>query len=145
MPKRRFAKQPLPESSGRDYNRFKLGGLGLKRLARLIVGLFKAGFFFTLFAFALNNQHEVVVHFFFGHQWSTSLVVLVLLTLCVGVVLGVLAMVPRWWRSRRTLRQASTEPAAGAAPSSSAGRLTTKDLPASPHTVVPPPDSIYGL
>ena len=26
----------------------------------------KAAIFFTLFAFALNNQHEAVVHFFFG-------------------------------------------------------------------------------
>jgi hypothetical protein len=25
--------------------------------------------FFTLFAFALNNQQDATVHFFFGTQW----------------------------------------------------------------------------
>lgn len=116
----------------------------MKRLARLLTGLIKAIFFFTLFAFALNNQHEVVVHFFFGHQWTTSLVVLVLLTLCLGVAMGVLAMVPRWWRSRHRQGKTGNEPtdAALTPQASSAGQ--PKDPPAPPHAVVPPPDSIYG-
>ena len=92
----------------------------MKRLARLLTGLIKAIFFFTLFAFALNNQHEVVVHFFFGHQWTTSLVVLVLLTLCLGVAMGVLAMVPAWWKHRRRSRQAPGAEVATASPTGAA-------------------------
>ena len=30
--------------------------------------------FFTLFAFALNNEQAVVVHWFFGAQWTAPFV-----------------------------------------------------------------------
>jgi len=58
----------------------------------------KAAIFFTLFAFALNNQHEAVVHFFFGTNWQAPLVLVVLLAFVMGVAVGVVGMVPRWWR-----------------------------------------------
>jgi lipopolysaccharide assembly protein A len=63
--------------------------------------LLKAAIFFTLFAFALNNQHDVQVHFFFGRQWHGPLVLVVLATLALGIVIGALGMVPRWWRQRK--------------------------------------------
>lgn len=62
--------------------------------------LVKLAIFFTLFAFALNNQQAVVLHFFFGHAWQTPLVLVVLATFAVGVVVGVLGMMPWWWRHR---------------------------------------------
>jgi uncharacterized integral membrane protein len=67
----------------------------------------KAAIFFTLFAFALNNQHDAVVHFFFGTTWQAPLVLVVLSAFVVGVAVGVLGMVPRWWRHRRLAKQAS--------------------------------------
>jgi lipopolysaccharide assembly protein A len=70
---------------------------------RLVVWLVRAFLFFTLFAFALNNQHVVDVRWFFGLQWSTPLVVVVLLAFALGAALGVLAMVPGWWRARRAV------------------------------------------
>ena len=57
--------------------------------------------FFTLFAFALNNEHDVTVHFFFGHQWTAPLVLVVLISIASGFCVGVLGMVPRWWKHRR--------------------------------------------
>jgi uncharacterized integral membrane protein len=66
----------------------------------------KAAIFFTLFAFALNNQHDAVVHFFFGTTWQAPLVLVVLSAFVVGVTVGVLGMVPRWWRHRRLAKQA---------------------------------------
>jgi lipopolysaccharide assembly protein A len=66
--------------------------------------LLKAAIFFTLFAFALNNQHDVVVHFFFGTQWRAPLVLVVLIVFAVGLALGALGMVPRWWRQRKKAR-----------------------------------------
>jgi uncharacterized integral membrane protein len=65
----------------------------------------KAAIFFTLFAFALNNQHDAVVHFFFGTTWQAPLVLVVLSAFVVGVAVGVLGMVPRWWRHRRLAQQ----------------------------------------
>jgi lipopolysaccharide assembly protein A len=73
----------------------------------LLRWILKAAIFFTLFAFALNNQHEVTAHFFFGNVWKTPLIVLVLIAFTAGVVIGVLGMVPRWWRHRRTARKFS--------------------------------------
>lgn len=63
--------------------------------------LLKAAIFFALFAFALNNTHDVQVRFFFGQQWHGPLVLVVLATLALGIVIGALGMVPRWWRQHR--------------------------------------------
>lgn len=70
---------------------------------RLVVWLVRAFLFFALFAFALNNQHAVAVHWFFGLQWHSPLVIVVLLAFATGAALGVLAMMPSWWRARRAL------------------------------------------
>jgi uncharacterized integral membrane protein len=75
---------------------------------RVLVWLLRAFLFFALFAFALNNQQETVVHWFFGFEWRTHLVIVVLAAFAAGCSIGVLAMVPAWWRHRRAaLRQPS--------------------------------------
>ena len=56
--------------------------------------LLKAAIFFTLFAFALNNQQDVTVHFFFGTQWRAPLVLVVLAAFALGLAIGALGMVP---------------------------------------------------
>lgn len=77
----------------------------MKRLLRLLQWLLKAAVFFTLFAFALNNQQETRVNFFFGTFWQAPTVLVVLSAFSLGVMVGVLGMVPRWWRHRQTARQ----------------------------------------
>jgi lipopolysaccharide assembly protein A len=72
---------------------------------RLLVWLLRAVIFFTLFAFALNNQHDAAVHWFFGQQWRAPMVFIVLAAFALGCAFGVLAMVPNWWRQRRVARQ----------------------------------------
>lgn len=62
--------------------------------------LLKAAIFFTLFAFALNNQQAVAVNFFFGTFWKAPLVLVVLTAFGIGLALGVLLMMPRWWKKR---------------------------------------------
>ena len=68
---------------------------------RLVVWLFRAFIFFALFAFALNNQQDATVRWFFGHEWHAPMVIIVLIAFAVGCAIGVLAMVPAWWRHRR--------------------------------------------
>jgi len=72
----------------------------------------EAAIFFTLFAFALNNQQEASVHFFFGNQWRSPMVLIVLAAFAIGIVVGVLGMAPWWWRHRTaTLRDRPPEAA----------------------------------
>ncbi len=78
---------------------------------RIFVWLFRAAIFFSLFAFALNNQHDAIVKWFFGQEWHAPMVFIVLASFALGAVFGVLAMVPSWWRHRRVARRHRSEPA----------------------------------
>ncbi|PUE11232.1 hypothetical protein B9Z51_02680 [Limnohabitans sp. T6-5] len=95
----------------------------MKRLLRLLQWLLKAAVFFTLFAFALNNQQETRVNFFFGTFWAAPTVLVVLSAFSLGVVIGVLGMVPRWWRHRQAARQ-QLNPTASPAPTPEVPRGT---------------------
>ena len=71
---------------------------------RLLVWLIRAAIFFTLFAFALNNQQEAGIRWFFGQEWRAPMVFIVLAAFAFGCAFGVFAMVPSWWRHRRLAR-----------------------------------------
>ena len=72
----------------------------MKNPVWLLKWILKAAIFFTLFAFALNNQHEASVHFFFGNQWRSPMVLIVLAAFAIGLVVGALGMAPWWWKHR---------------------------------------------
>ena len=82
----------------------------MKKLIGLLQWTLKAAIFFTLFAFALNNQHDVTVHFFFGQHWMAPQVLVLLAVFVLGLTLGVLLMVPKWWREHRQVRRSRTHP-----------------------------------
>jgi putative membrane protein len=90
--------------------------------------LLKAAIFFALFAFALNNQQEAAVHFFFGAQWRAPMVLVVLAAFAIGLGVGALGMVPRWLKHRSAARRASQLPPA---PNPAAGPPPAG--PAAPH------------
>ena len=83
----------------------------MKQLVWGVKWLLKAAIFFTLFAFALNNQHDATVHFFFGTVWRAPLVLVVLAAFTAGLAAGALAMVPRWWHHRSAAQRAKTSAA----------------------------------
>ena len=87
----------------------------------------KAAIFFTLFAFALNNQEDILVHFFFGAAWRAPLIVVVLGVFVLGVAVGVMGMLPRWWKLRRLAKSRATS---SAEPTSA----NTSNKPALPDT-----------
>ena len=93
---------------------------------KYVLWLLKAAIFFTLFAFALNNQQVVSVNFFFGTLWQAPLVLVVLAAFSAGLALGVLVMMPRWWKKRRLLSPAKTVDASAANPAAAA---TPPDIP----------------
>lgn len=77
---------------------------------RALTWLFRAFLFFVLFAFALNNQHEVSLKWFFGYETIAPMVFVVLAAFVLGCACGVLAMVPSWWRQRRAARAPQAPP-----------------------------------
>src|SRR6516225_1511285 len=99
---------------------------------KYLLWLLKAAIFFTLFAFALNNQHDATVYFFFGTSWRAPLVLVVLAAFAGGLVVGALGMLPGWWKHRHAAAQLPAAPAvpapASAAPAPPAVAAT--DLPA---------------
>ena len=103
--------------------------------------LLKAAIFFTLFAFALNNQQDATVHFFFGTQWRAPMVLVVLTAFAAGLVVGVLGMVPRWWKHRSAARKA------GAAAAAHPGQPATPPAPAAlvPAELTTPPSPFHGI
>nr|WP_180319142.1 LapA family protein [Delftia acidovorans] len=100
--------------------------------------LLKAAIFFTLFAFALNNQQDATVHFFFGTSWTAPLVLVVLAAFALGLIVGVLGMVPRWLKHRNAAR--STQATVPAAAETPAAATTPK---AAPSPILP--GDVHGI
>ena len=73
----------------------------MNRLTRLLTWILKAAVFFALFAFALNNQQDATVHLLFGHQWRAPMTLVVLAAFVLGMVVGVLGMLPGWMSRRK--------------------------------------------
>ena len=111
---------------------------------KYLLWLLKAAIFFTLFAFALNNQQDATVHFFFGTQWRAPLVPLVLPADSARLPGRVLGMVPRWWRHRTAARRAQAAAAVAAPTQVPTAATASNSAPAVPP---PPPDlpSIHGI
>ena len=70
---------------------------------RYLVWLLRAVLFLLLLGFAVKNDQPVVLKYFFGFEWQTSLVVILLCFFTVGVLIGVLAMLTKMFRQRREL------------------------------------------
>ena len=78
--------------------------------------LLKAVIFFVLFAFALNNQAPVDLHFFFGTRWQAPMVLVVLATFVLGMFAGIVVMLPLWLAARRQAKATPMPPAAPPSP-----------------------------
>ena len=81
---------------------------------RLLQWTLKAAIFLILLAFALNNKEDVAVRFLWGLEWRAPMVLVLLVFFTLGVAVGVLGMVPRWWQQRRLAKKAMQTPAPAA-------------------------------
>lgn len=101
----------------------------MKALLRAFKWLLTALVFFLLFAFALNNQEKVQVHLIFGLSGQTPLVLVILFSFALGMVMGVLGMLPHWWRQRRKItspHSSGLEASSGFGPSQLSSDSKTK-------------------
>ena len=81
----------------------------MKKIFRLFQWVLKGAVFFTLFAFALNNSEDVSLKFFFGTQWTGPMVLVVLAVFTLGLITGVVGMLPHWWKHKKDLEKSKTE------------------------------------
>jgi len=76
---------------------------------RYLTWSLRALLFLLLLGFALKNDQPVVLRYFFGYEWQTSLVVVLLCFFALGVAIGLLAMFASMFRLRRELSAAKHE------------------------------------
>ncbi|MDB5967495.1 MAG: hypothetical protein JWQ72_3995 [Polaromonas sp.] len=100
---------------------------------KYLMWLLKAAIFFTLFAFALNNQQPVAVNFFFGALWQAPLVLVVLAAFACGLALGVMVMIPRWWKKRRMASAVQMAHPTESAPDTAGPAATANDTQSIPR------------
>jgi uncharacterized integral membrane protein len=68
---------------------------------RLLTWAVRIALFILLLAFAAKNTDPVTLRFYFGLEWRTLLVALMLAFFAGGVALGLLAMLGSWLAQRR--------------------------------------------
>lgn len=59
--------------------------------------------FIALLGFAVKNGQPVTLSYFFGYEWQSYLVIVLLIFFSVGTAVGVLAMLPSLLRQRREI------------------------------------------
>ncbi len=97
------------------------------RLAALVL-------FIVFFDFALKNTDEVVLHFFWGSQARSPMILLLLAFFIVGVALGVLAMTGTVLRYRSELVRMKKEAEQKRADTETVTRL--REQPPPPETII---------
>jgi uncharacterized integral membrane protein len=70
---------------------------------RYLNWIFRAILFIALLGFAVKNDQAVTLRYFFGYEWQSSLVIVVLIFFAVGAVVGVLAMLGNVMQQRREI------------------------------------------
>jgi uncharacterized integral membrane protein len=72
----------------------------LRRVLVWFRWIVRAAVFLALLVFALNNQQEVTLRLMFEREWRAPMTLIVLAAFALGLVVGVLGMLPGWWRRR---------------------------------------------
>lgn len=70
---------------------------------RYLIWSLRVVLFLLLLGFAVKNDQPVVLRYFFGYEWQTSLVVVLLCFFALGVAVGLLAMLATLFRQRGEL------------------------------------------
>ncbi len=65
--------------------------------------------FVALLGFAVKNDQSITLRYFFGYEWESSLVVVLLIFFAAGATIGVLAMFINVLKQRREVAQLKRE------------------------------------
>ena len=65
--------------------------------------ILRVALFIVLLGFAVKNDQPVTLRYFFGYEWQSSLVVVLLIFFAAGAAVGVLAMLASVLQQRREI------------------------------------------
>lgn len=68
-----------------------------------MIWLLRAALFLILLGFVMKNDQPVALHYFFGYEWQTSLILVLLLFFAMGVSVGVITMLGKIFRQHREI------------------------------------------
>ena len=72
---------------------------------RYVLWLLRIVLFLLLLGFAVKNSDPVTVYYYFGAEWRAPLVFVLLICLCAGAALGILAALGQLFRQRREIAE----------------------------------------
>jgi len=70
---------------------------------RYLNWILRAALFIVLLGFAVKNDQPVTLRYFFGYEWQSSLVIVLLIFFAAGAAVGVLAMFGTVLQQRREI------------------------------------------
>ena len=70
---------------------------------RYLNWILRIALFVALLGFAVKNDQPVTLRYFFGYEWQSSLVIVLLVFFAVGAAVGVLAMLANVLQQRREI------------------------------------------
>ncbi len=76
---------------------------------RYLNWIFRAVLFLVLLGFAVKNDQPVTLRYFFGYEWHSSLVIVLLIFFAAGAAVGVLAMFANLLQQRREIARLKRE------------------------------------
>ncbi len=65
--------------------------------------ILRVALFIALLGFAVKNDQPVTLRYFFGYEWQSSLVIVLLIFFAAGAIVGVLAMLADVLQQRREI------------------------------------------
>ena len=70
---------------------------------RYLNWIFRVVIFLVLLGFAVKNDQPITLHYFFGYEWQSSLVLVLLIFFAAGAAVGVIAMLVNVLQQRREI------------------------------------------
>ncbi len=95
-----------------------------------LLWIVKAALFFLILSFAIVNTDPVTVRYYLGYRWEAPLVLVLLVAVCGGAMIGLVAGLFQTLRLRREIAALKREVRA----------LQSAARPAEEVPVLPPPD-----
>jgi uncharacterized integral membrane protein len=98
----------------------------------------RAAVFLVLLVFALNNQQVATLNLMFGREWRSPMTLIVLAAFAAGMIVGVLGMLPSWWKYRSKSTALAKQPAPATVVPATA-RIAPPALTKTPEPIAPTP------